>query len=46
MDETELVDSFDSENAFRHVEAGNVLRKCVVLDEHGHEIAAGEEFHD
>jgi hypothetical protein len=37
MNEAELVDCFD---ALGHVEACDILRECVVLDEHGHQVAA------
>lgn len=38
MDESEFVDSLDSEDTFCHVEASDVFRKRVVFDQHGHEV--------
>ena len=46
MDEAKFVDGFDSEDTLRDVETGNVLRERVVLDQHRHEIASGQELHD
>jgi len=46
MDETHVVDSFDGEDTFCNVEARHVLRKRVVLDEHGHQVSPRKEFHD
>ena len=45
VDEAELVDGLDGEDALGHVEARDVLGERVVLDEHRHEVAAGEELH-
>ena len=38
MDETELVNSLNSENNLCHIESCDVLRENLVLDEHGHQI--------
>jgi hypothetical protein len=46
MYEPELVDGVDGQDAFCHVETGDVLAECVVLDQHGHEISTGEKFHE
>ena len=46
MDEAEIMYSFYSEHAFRNVESRNVLRECIVLDQHCHQVAAREELHD
>ena len=46
MDEAETVDGLDRKDAFGHIEAGHVLGEDVVLHQHGHEVAAGEELHD
>ena len=45
MDETHSVNSLDSENAFGNIETRHIFGKCVVLDEHGHQIASREELH-
>lgn len=36
MDETKLVDSFQSEGDLGHVEASDIFGKDFVLDEHSH----------
>jgi hypothetical protein len=46
MNVSELVHSFNSENAFGQVETRNVLREDIVFHEHRHQVAAREEFHD
>ena len=46
MDEAKLVDRFDCENTLCDVETGDVFRERVILDQHGHQVAAREEFHD
>ena len=46
MDEAKTVYRLDGKHAFCHVKPGHVLRECVVLYEHGHEVATGKEFHD
>lgn len=33
VNESQLVDGFDGQNAFRHVELGDVLGKGVVFDQ-------------
>lgn len=40
MNKAELVDCFDRKHALGHVEACDILRESVVLDEHGHQVAA------
>lgn len=32
MNEPKFMDSLDREHAFRHIESGDVLRECIVLD--------------
>ena len=46
MNETKLVDGLNGEDTLRDVETSNVLRERIVLDEHRHEIASGQELHD
>ena len=46
VDETKLVYRFDREHTLRHVETGDIFREGIVLDEHRHEIASGQELHD
>jgi len=46
VNEAEVMDSLDGEDTLSHVEAGDILREGVVLDEHGHEITAWQELHD
>ena len=45
MDEAEFVDGLDREDALGHVEPRDVFGKSVVLDQHGHQVSAGEELH-
>lgn len=45
MDESELMHSFNREDKFGHVEASNVLREDLVLDQHGHQVSTREELH-
>jgi hypothetical protein len=46
MDETKFVDSFNGKNNLCHVEACNVLRKNLVLDEHRHQVTSRQELHE
>lgn len=46
MDETELVNSLNSENDLCHIESCDVLCKDLVLDEHGHQVATRQELHE
>lgn len=46
MNEPELVNSLDGKNTLGDVEPSNILRECVVLDEHRHQITSGKELHD
>ena len=46
VNEPKFMNSFNSQDALGHVESGNVLRKCVVLDEHSHEVTTRKEFHN
>ena len=40
------MDRFDRHDTFRHVEPSNVLGKCVILNEHSHQVTSGKKFHD
>ena len=40
MNKAELVDCFDRKHALGHVEPRDILRESVILDEHGHQVAA------
>ena len=46
MNETEVMNGLDSQNELGHVEASDIFREDLVLDQHGHEISAREEFHE
>jgi hypothetical protein len=46
MDEAKVMDGLNGEDALGHVEPGDVFAKGIVLDEHGHKIATGQEFHE
>lgn len=46
VDETKLMDGFYSKGDLGHVEAGDVLGENLVLNEHGHEVTAGQELHE
>jgi hypothetical protein len=46
VNESKVMDRFDREHTFRHVEASNVFGECVILYEHRHQVAPGKKFHD
>ena len=46
MDEAEIVHCLDRQHALCHVEARDVLRERIVLDEHGHQVSSRQELHD
>ena len=46
MNEPQLVHRFNGQHYLGDVEAGDVLGENLVLDQHGHEIATGEELHE
>jgi hypothetical protein len=46
MDITKIVNRFNRNNTFGHVESGDIFRKNIVFHEHGHQISSGEKFHD
>lgn len=46
MNEPKLVDRLDRQHTLGHVEPRDVLGEGVVLDEHGHEVASGQELHE
>jgi hypothetical protein len=45
MNEAELMDSFNGQCDFRHVETSNVFREDLILNEHSHQITTRQEFH-
>lgn len=45
MNEPKLVNSFERKDTLCDVESSHVLGKSVVLDEHRHEISAGQKLH-
>ena len=45
MDVVQLMDGFDRHDDFRHIEACDVLREYLVLDQHGHQITARQKLH-
>ena len=46
VNESKVVDCFDRQDTFRHVEASDVLGKRVILNEHSHQVTSGKKFHD
>ena len=46
MDITKIVDRFDRNDTFGHVESGDIFGKNIIFHEHGHQIASREKFHD
>jgi hypothetical protein len=46
VNESKVMDRFDREDAFRHVETSNVLGERVILNEHSHQVTSGKKFHD
>jgi len=46
MDEAQLVHRLDGQRDLSHVKARDVFGEDLVLDEHGHEIAARQELHE
>jgi len=46
MYEAKLVHGLDSERNLSHIEPRDILRKDLVLDEHGHEIPSRQELHE
>lgn len=45
VNETQLVNSFDSQNDLSNVEASDVLREDLILDEHSHQVTSRQELH-
>lgn len=45
MYEAELMYSLDGKHALGNIKSRNIFRKRVVLDEHGHQVASGQELH-
>lgn len=41
VNEAKLMDSLDGKNTLGDVEARDIFREGVILDQHGHEIASG-----
>ena len=46
MNETEVMHGLDRKNALCDVEPRHVLREGIVLDQHRHQVASGQELHD
>ena len=46
MDETQVMHGLYRENALGDVEPRHVLREGIVLDQHRHQVASGQELHD
>lgn len=46
VNEPKVVDRFDRQDTFCHVEASDVLGKRVILNEHSHQVTSGKKFHD
>ena len=46
MNEAKLVYCFDCKNTFRNIESCDILGESIVLDEHSHQVTAGQELHD
>ena len=46
MNETELVDRLYSKRDLGHVEPRDVFGEDFILDQHGHQITTGQEFHE
>lgn len=40
MNETEIVNGLNSQYTFSEIESGDVFRKCIVFDEHCHQVAS------
>lgn len=46
MNEAHFVNILNGENTFSNIEASDVLRESVVLDQHGHQVASWQELHN
>ena len=46
VNKAQLVDSFNGQYHICHVEARDVFREDLVLDEHGHQVATRKELHE
>lgn len=46
MDITQIVYGFNRQDTFCHIKPRHILREYVVLHQHGHQIASGQELHD
>lgn len=44
--ETQLVDSLNGQSNLCHVESCDVLGENFILDEHSHQVTAGQELHE
>ena len=46
MDETELVNGFNCQDALCDIEPCDILGESIVLDEHSHQVPSRQELHD
>ena len=46
VNESKVVDRFDRQDTFCHVETSDVLGKRVILNEHSHQVTPRKKFHD
>ena len=46
MDEAQLVHGFNRERKLSHVKPRNILGENLILDEHSHQVTAGQELHE
>lgn len=46
VNEPKVVDCFNRQDTFCHVEASDVFGKRVILYEHSHQVTSGKKFHD
>jgi len=46
MDEAQLVHRLNSQRELRHIKSSNVLGEDLILDQHRHQIATSQKFHE
>lgn len=46
MNVSKVMDGFNGQYTFGHVEPSNIFRKHVVFHQHSHQISTREELHD
>lgn len=46
MYEAKLVDSLNGQSKLSHVKASDIFRENLILDEHSHQVTAGQELHE